>query len=107
MGRPYGSKPAAKKAFSGGKGKKKPMGRKKAAPKKAPVNLEITGMESLYLKDLIAAETIVAIKMTTGGELRGVVQYYDKEVFSIGPEDGGSKILIPKSSICYMYEVEE
>lgn len=98
MGKPFGKKKAAKKKRSFGK---------KAAKKATFPNLENTGMEGLYFKDLIEAEQLVVMKLNDGKEVRGFVRYYDLDVISIGPEDGSPKMFVRKDGIRYMYEVED
>lgn len=103
-GKPFGVKKAGKKKFAPKRGVKK----KVMVKKKAPVtSIESTGMEALYLKDLMEAETQVVIVLNSGEEVRGLVRYYDKDVFSLGPADGGPKIFLRKESIRYMYEAED
>lgn len=79
--------------------------KKRPAPRPTYSSIENTGMEALYLKQLIDNETTVVIVLTSGEEVRGQVRYYDKDVFSVGPADGGPKMFLRKSGIRYMYEV--
>lgn len=84
--------------------------RKKAVPRPAPAasqDPEVTGAEAAYLKTLIEEETPVAITLRNGEELRGYVRYYDRDIFSLGPLDGGPKLLLRKSSIRYLHEIAE
>lgn len=97
-GKPFGKKKAAKK--------KRPM-KKKAAKKAAVPNIENTGMEGLYFRDLMEAGQLVVLKLTDGKEVRGYVRYYDKDVISIGPVDGSPKMFLRKEGIRYMYEEDE
>jgi hypothetical protein len=104
-GKPFGSKNAGgKKKFAVKRGGKKKVLLKKKAP---AASIESTGMEALYLKDLMEAETQVVIVLSSGEEIRGLVRYYDKDVFSLGPADGGPKVFLRKESIRYMYEAED
>jgi hypothetical protein len=102
--------------------KKKPMGagkkndrgkKKKRVPKRTKkkkivkpqqTNIESTGMESYYLKELIDSEKMVVIVLNSGEEVRGYIRYYDRDVFSIGPADGSPKIFVRKSGVRYLYE---
>jgi hypothetical protein len=89
----------------GKKGKKRAPKRKKKVVKKAPApSLESTGMEALYLKELMDAETPVIVVLNTGEKVRGFVRYYDQEVFSLGPADGSPKMFLRKEGIRYLYE---
>ena len=76
-----------------------------AAPRNtAPVDPESTGYEAAYFRELIDDEVPVVIVLKTGEELRGHVRYYDRDVFSLGPADGGPKLFLRKSSVRYLYE---
>jgi hypothetical protein len=69
-----------------------------------PSDPESTGEEAIYLKDLVDHATPVVIVLKSGEQLHGQLRYYDREVFSLGPSDGGPKLLLRKSSIRYLYE---
>ena len=106
---PAGKKKSFKKGGggSGGGGKKKGGGKRRmpkppSAPK--PINYEETGMETLYLKELVDHEVPVVVVLSTGESIRGIVRYYDRDVFSLGPATGGPKIFFRKDGIRYMYE---
>ncbi len=89
------------------KGKKKHLSKR---PKKKKVisqqqtSIESTGMESLYLKELIEEEKMVVVVLNTGEQVRGYVRYYDRDVFSIGPADGSPKVFVRKSGVRYLWE---
>ncbi|MBS1806884.1 MAG: hypothetical protein JST84_01675 [Acidobacteria bacterium] len=105
----FGSRPGPptkKKSYKGGGGKKKNVARRapKAPLTPKPVNYEETGMEAAYLKELVDTETPVVVVLSSGERLRGVVRYYDRDVFSLGPADGGPKLFLRKSGIRYLYE---
>lgn len=97
-GKPYGKKKA---------GKKRRAVKKKAVKKATVPNIENTGMEGLYFRDLMDAEQEVMLKLTNGEEVRGYVRYYDKDVISIGPSDDSPKMFIRKDGIRYMYEIDD
>jgi len=100
--RPFGSsKPVKKK-----RAKKRPAKRakKKKVVKPSQPSIENTGMESLYLKELIEDEKMIVVVLTSGEEVRGFIRYYDRDVFSIGPADGGPKRFIRKTGVRYLYE---
>lgn len=67
-------------------------------------NIENTGMESLYLKELIEDEKLVVVVLTNGEKVRGHIRYYDRDVFSIGPVEGGPKMFVRKDGVRYLYE---
>ena len=103
----FGSRPgppSKKKSHKGG-GRKSTAHRAPkppAAPK--PVNYEETGMETAYLKELVDRETPVVVVLSSGETLRGIIRYYDRDVFSLGPATGGPKLFLRKTGIRYMYE---
>ena len=101
-GRP-GGKPYGKKKSS----KKKRFSKKKAVKKAAVPNIENTGMEGFYFRELMEAEQLSHVKLTNGEEVSGYVRYYDKDVISIGPTDGSPKMFVRKDGIRYLYEDEE
>jgi len=51
-------------------------------------------------------EAVVAIVLNSGEVVRGYVRYYDRDVFSIGPLEGGPKMFLRKDSVRYLYEEE-
>lgn len=105
--RPGGGPSKGKPPQSRGKkkGKKKNARR---APKVPPapkvIDYEDTGQEAAYLKTLIDKETPVVVVLRTGEKLRGIVRYYDRDVFSLGPADGGPKLFLRKTGVRYLYE---
>jgi len=111
FGKPGGGGGAGAGGGKGGgpsKGKKRAPKRKKKVVKKAPApSLESTGMEALYLKELMDSETPVIVVLNTGEKVRGFVRYYDQDVFSLGPADGSPKMFLRKEGIRYLYEEPE
>lgn len=83
-------------------GKRRPSPRHHAPP--APVDPEITGYEAAYFRELIEAEIPVVIVLRTGEQFKGFVRYYDRDIFSLGPVDGGPKLFLRKESVRYLYE---
>ena len=84
---------------------------KKKGPKRPPrpapqmaSDPESTGEEAMYLKTLVDQATPVVVVLKSGEQLRGQLRYYDRDVFSLGPSDGGPKLLLRKTSIRYLYE---
>src|SRR5215470_18229698 len=106
----FGGKPGGKfgKAAGPKKGKKRAPKRKKKVVKKAPAQtIESTGMEAWYMKQLMTSEIPIVVVLNTGEKVRGLVRYYDKETFSLGPADGSPKMFLRKESIRYLYEEPE
>ena len=56
------------------------------------------------MKSLVDSRAAVTVVLKTGERLRGRIRYYDRNCFSIGPADGGPKIFLRKSSVCYICE---
>jgi hypothetical protein len=71
-----------------------------------PSDPESTGEEATYLKSLVDLATPVVVVLKSGEQLHGQLRYYDRDVFSLGPSDGGPKLLLRKTSIRYLYEEE-
>jgi hypothetical protein len=105
----FGGKPGKfGKAAGPKKGKKRAPKRKKKVVKKAPAQtIESTGMEAWYMKQLMTSQIPIVVVLNTGERVRGLVRYYDKETFSLGPADGSPKMFLRKDSIRYLYEEPE
>jgi hypothetical protein len=87
------------------KGKKRAPKRKKKVVKKAPAQtIDSTGMEAWYMRQLMTSEIPIVVVLDTGEKVRGLVRYYDKDTFSLGPTDGSPKVFLRKESIRYLYE---
>ncbi len=112
--RPSGSRPGTGGSRPGGppsnnkSHKKKSNKNARRIPKAPPVpkvvDLDETGREAAYLKQLIDEETPVVVVLRTGETMRGIVRYYDRDVFSLGPADGGPKLFLRKTGVRYLYE---
>ncbi len=106
--RPGGSRPGGPPSNSNSYKKKKRNKNVHRTPRVPPVPKVIdhddTGREAAYLKELIDDETPVVVVLRTGETLRGIVRYYDRDVFSLGPADGGPKLFLRKTGVRYLYE---
>ena len=58
-----------------------------------------TGAEAEYLKSLVDSRTRVTVVLKTGEQLRGRIRYYDRDCFSFGPDAGGPRLFLRKSSV--------
>jgi hypothetical protein len=113
----FGGKPGGGgkfgRAAGGGSGPKKgkkrvPNRSKKKVVKKAPAQtIDSTGMEAWYMKQLMTSEIPIVVVLDTGEKVRGLVRYYDKDTFSLGPAGGAPKMFLRKDSIRYLYEEPE
>lgn len=100
-----GGPPSKGKSHKKNKGKKKNARRApKAPPAPKVIDYEDTGQEAAYLRTLIDKEIPVVVVLRTGEKLRGIVRYYDRDVFSLGPADGGPKLFLRKTGVRYLYE---
>lgn len=109
-------RPAKKQSSPGGPGSKPPTAKGKkrlvAKPARKPSdkaglpNIENTGQEAQYLDELIRRDRIVSVVLSSGETMQGYIRYYDRDVFSLGPLDGGPKVFLRKDGIRYLYEEE-
>jgi hypothetical protein len=81
---------------SGGREGKGSGGRRSVPP-------ESTGAEVNYLFKNKEARTPMVVHMTDGEEVRGVIEYYDRDMIKINREPGPN-VFIRKAHIRYMYK---
>jgi hypothetical protein len=74
--------------------------RRKASPP------EQTNAEEFYYLKQMQARTPMVLKLVDGAELRGWVEWYDKAAIKFHRHDEPN-LLIPKTSILYMFKEEE
>jgi sRNA-binding regulator protein Hfq len=74
--------------------------RRKASPP------EQTNAEEFYYLKQMQARTPMVLYLTNGDELRGWIEWYDKGAIKFHRSDGPN-LLIPKTSILYMFKEEE
>jgi host factor-I protein len=67
---------------------------------------EQTNAEEFYYLKQMAAKTPMVVVLTDGEELRGWIEWYDKGAIKLN-RHSGPNLLIPKSSIRYMFKEEE
>ena len=77
-----------------------PRGGHKGAPP------DQTNAESFYYLKQMQARTPVVVRLVDGEELRGWIEWYDKDVIKLN-RDHAPNLLIPKRSIKYLYKEEE
>jgi len=75
----------------------RPRGGKKPPPP------DKTFLETKYIIQLVRNKTPVVIKLNTNQEVRGYIQYYDKNFIRVTCPDG-SRYFIFKQDIKYFYE---
>jgi sRNA-binding regulator protein Hfq len=64
---------------------------------------EKTGMETNYIVNLVRKRTPLVVKLTSGEEIRGYIQYYDKDFIRVTCPDR-NRYFIFKHDIKYWYE---
>jgi len=64
---------------------------------------DITHAENYYYKKQMDAKTPMVVKLTDDEEIRGVIEWYDKNCIKVHRSDGPN-VLIPKHVIKYIYK---
>ena len=81
------------------------MPRYGSAPRKR-VPPDATNAENYYYIKQMASKTQMVVKLTDGEEIRGVIEWYDKNCIKVHRSDGPN-LLIPKHVIKYIYKQNE
>jgi host factor-I protein len=76
-----------------------PSSRKSAPP-------EQTNAEAFYYLKQMQAKTPVVVRLMDGEELRGWIEWYDKDVIKLNRENAPN-LLVTKAAIKYLYKEEE
>ena len=72
--------------------------------KQAPA--EQTNAESYYYLKQMAAKTPMVVVLNDGEEIRGWIEWYDKNCLKVNRERGPN-LLIPKTSIKYLFKQQD
>ena len=67
---------------------------------------EQTNAEEFYYLKQMASKTPMVVVLTSGEELRGWIEWYDKAAIKVNRHEGPN-LLIPKHNIRYMFKEEE
>ena len=67
---------------------------------------EQTNAEAYYYLKQMQSRTPMVLRLVDGEELRGWIEWYDKDVIKLN-RDHAPNLLIPKRSIKYLYKEEE
>jgi RNA chaperone Hfq len=67
---------------------------------------EQTNAEAYYYLKQMQARTPVVIRLLDGEELRGWIEWYDKDVIKLN-RDGAPNLVVPKHAIKYLFKQEE
>ena len=68
---------------------------------------EQTNAENFYYQKQMQARTPMVIVLRDGEEVRGIIEWYDKQCIKVNRENGGSNLMIYKPAIKYMYKEGE
>jgi host factor-I protein len=74
--------------------------------KKKPAPQEQTNAESFYYLKQMQNKTPMVVVLTDGQQLRGIIEWYDKNCIKVNRE-AESNLLVFKHSIRYMYKENE
>lgn len=75
-------------------------GRKMAPP-------EQTNAENFYYQKQMQSRTLMVIVLRDGEEIRGIIEWYDKNCIKVNRESGDPNLMIYKPAIKYMYKEGE
>jgi len=67
---------------------------------------EQTNAESFYYLKQMQARTAIVVRLVDGEELRGWIEWYDKDAIKLNRENAPN-LLLQKSAIKYLYKEEE
>lgn len=67
---------------------------------------EQTNAEAYYYLKQMQARTPIVVRLIDGEELRGWIEWYDKDVIKLNRENAPN-LLVPKHAIKYLYKEEE
>jgi sRNA-binding regulator protein Hfq len=83
--------------------RKRPSDGPKRARKPSPPDQ--TNAENFYYIKQMQSKTSMVIVLKDGEELRGVIEWYDKNCLKVN-RDEGPNLLVYKANIKYMYKTE-
>ena len=67
---------------------------------------EQTNAEAFYYLKQMQSRTPIVVRLLDGEELRGWIEWYDKDVIKLNRENAPN-LVVPKHSIKYLYKEEE
>jgi host factor-I protein len=74
---------------------------------KKPAPPEQTYAENFYYQKQMQSRTPMVIVLRDGEEVRGVIEWYDRNCIKVNREDGEPNLMIYKPAIKYMYKEGE
>jgi len=83
----------------------RPMGGGGGGKKPAPPDQ--TNAENFYYQKQMQSRTLMVIVLRDGEEVRGIIEWYDRNCIKVNREDGEPNLMIYKPAIKYMYKEGE
>jgi len=83
----------------------RPMGASAGGKKPAPP--EQTNAENFYYQKQMQSRTPMVIVLRDGEEVRGIIEWYDRNCIKVNREDGEPNLMIYKPAIKYMFKEGE
>src|ERR1700682_5383457 len=71
---------------------------------KRPAPPEQTNAENFYYQKQMQSQTLMVIVLRDGEEVRGIIEWYDKQCIKVNRDGGGANLMIYKPAIKYMYK---
>jgi host factor-I protein len=68
---------------------------------------EQTNAENFYYQKQMQSRTMMVIVLRDGEEVRGIIEWYDKNCLKVNRENGDPNLMIYKPAIKYMYKEGE
>jgi host factor-I protein len=68
---------------------------------------EQTNAENFYYQKQMQSRTPMVIVLRDGEEVRGIIEWYDKQCIKVNRDNGGPNLMIYKPAIKYMYKEGE
>ena len=83
----------------------RPMGGGGGGKKPAPP--EQTNAENFYYQKQMQSRTPMVIVLRDGEEVRGIIEWYDRNCIKVNRENGDANLMIYKPAIKYMFKEGE
>ena len=84
----------------------RPMGNPGGGGKK-PAPPEQTNAENFYYQKQMQSRTLMVIVLRDGEEIRGIIEWYDRNCIKVNRENGEPNLMIYKPAIKYMFKEGE
>ena len=80
---------------------------RKGPPQKRPTPPDQTNAENFYYQKQMQSRTPMVIVLRDGEEVRGVIEWYDRNCIKVNRENGEPNLMIYKPAIKYMFKEGE